>query len=388
MNYIIELAKDSHEHELVNSCALYIWQDVFDHDTQFFGSQGHKEALEQFLPDLKIDAYNRINILPRKKGNKLQWVKIYLHEISSVFKFLNQAKKNKIKQVIFLSISPIALLFAKLYLKFNTTHSNVIFTFHGELQLLVQDKLRLSQRLVRSIIKLNLVISNKQINYVVYGQTIKDKLISLFPDIKSQVLSLEHPFQAKCFENFVNVDLNRIGAFGAISQHKNSHRIIELAELMHKIAPQLQFKLVGKFIDRPLYDDNLITVVGGDEFLSRTHYEKEILDTSWLIYLYEDRNYELISSGAFLDAILYNKPIICLKNNFFKNVFENYEIGIMVDSIEALPMALEALFTRDNLHEFYVKCQINIRRYFDDYQLNEQASLLKEKLGRFANYQI
>lgn len=344
MNYIVELSKDSHEHELVNSCGLYLWQDVFNHDTQFYGSHLHKEALEQFLPNLEIDEFHPIEILPRIHGDKLQWIKIYLHEISSIFTILKKVKKNKIKHVVFLSISPVALLFAKLYLKFNTVHANIIFTFHGELQVLIQDKLRLSQRLVRSIVRLNLSIQNSKVFYVVYGKTIKEKLSSLYPSVNSRILSIEHPFQTKFSKHTTFKDLYTIGAFGAISQHKNSHRIVELADMMNTKMPKLNFKLVGKFIDHLQYNKDVITVVGGEDFLTRHDYEEELSTTSWLLYLYEDRNYELIASGAFLDAVLYNKPIICLKNNFFKNILADYEIGIMVDSIEEFPRLLNVYF--------------------------------------------
>ncbi|MNV19721.1 hypothetical protein D3C71_1105980 [compost metagenome] len=98
------------------------------------------------------------------------------------------------------------------------------------------------------------------------------------------------------------------------------------------------------------------------------------------MYLYEDRNYELIASGAFLDAILYHKPIICLRNSFFQNVFKTYEIGILVDSIEELPEALIKLFSRTDLLEFYAGCQVNIQRYSEDNDLEKQIDILKKHL--------
>ncbi|MNL21946.1 hypothetical protein D3C87_1432620 [compost metagenome] len=155
--------------------------------------------------------------------------------------------------------------------------------------------------------------------------------------------------------------------------------------MMNTKMPKLNFKLVGKFIDHLQYNKDVITVVGGEDFLTRHDYEEELSTTSWLLYLYEDRNYELIASGAFLDAVLYNKPIICLKNNFFKNILADYEIGIMVDSIEEFPSALECLFSRKDLQEYYIMCQVNIKRYLNDYQLNSQVELLKEKIVNLTN---
>lgn len=380
MNYIVEFSKDRHEHELVNSCALYIWQEVFNHDTKFFGSQAHKEALEQFLPDLKVDQFQHIDILPRKRGNKMQWLKIYKHEFALVIEILKQAKEKHVDFIVFLSISPITLFFVRLYLKIFKIKSKLIFTFHGELQYLVQKDLRPAERFMRSLIKFNLASVDQNIYYSVYGQTIKRKLIALHPHLCRQFLNIEHPFVSKGSLIAHKLDIMQIGAFGAISQHKNSHKIVELAEMMHLINPQLHFKLVGKFIDRPVYNEDILTIVGGEEFLSRKDYEKQILNTAWLIYLYEDRNYELIASGAFLDAVIYNKPIICLRNKFFEHVFDRYEIGIMVDSIDKLPTALVDLYARKDLYNFYALCQANIKRYANDHVLSTHANILRKQI--------
>ncbi|WP_447770479.1 hypothetical protein [Sphingobacterium faecium] len=381
MNYIVELSKDSHEHELVNSCALYIWQDAFKQKTKFFGSILHKQALEKFLPNLSINGFNAITILPRLRGKKMQWIKIYLHEFSTICKIFNASKKDNVNNIVFLSITPFALLFAKIYIKFIPIKSKVIFTYHGELQFLVQDKLRLSEQVLLFLIRVNFSIVMKNIYYVVYGKTIAEKLRALYPKVAPQVISMEHPFVIKDYEKESQKDLFTIGAFGAISTHKNSHKIADLAESMHSIDPRLKFKFVGKFIDPIIFKTDNISVVGGKEFLARQDYEKEISTASWLIYLYEDSNYELIASGAFLDAVLYDKPIICLKNKFFEHIFECYQIGIMVDTIAELPANLDKLFSRKDLDEFYLICQQNLQRYRSDNQITNQSALLVSQLS-------
>ncbi|MNZ13468.1 hypothetical protein D3C78_303710 [compost metagenome] len=248
------------------------------------------------------------------------------------------------------------------------------------MQWLIQDELGGSERFFSSLIRRNLSNVCEGNYFVVYGKTIKDKLLTIFPELREHVLSLEHPFITK--KELVRRVSNifTIGAFGVISRQKNSHQIIELAELMHDKNPLMQFRLVGKFIDHLPYKNEAITVIGGTEFLTRQDYEKQIGDTAWLMYLYEDRNYELIASGAFLDAILYHKPIICLRNSFFQNVFKTYEIGILVDSIEELPEALIKLFSRTDLLEFYAGCQVNIQRYSEDNDLEKQIDILKKHL--------
>lgn len=380
MNYIVELAKDTNEHELVNSCALYLWQEVFNHNTRFFGSNGHAEALQRLLPTLKVDSIDSIEILPRKDGNKVQWIKIYLQEIKTVLRILKKAKREEVDNIVFLSLSSPTTFFVKKYLRLIKLNTNVFFTLHGDLQWLIQDNLGRSERLFRSIIRKNLSNIRPNEYLVLYGKTIKDKLLTIFPQVENQVLHLEHPFISKRTISKFASDLFTIGAFGVISKHKNSHEVIRLAENMYQKNTTLQFKLVGKFIDNLTYDKNAITVIGGERFLSRQDYEHEIEDTAWLMYLYEDKNYELIASGAFLDAILYNKPIICLRNRFFQNLFSTYNIGIMVDSLEGLPDALINLFDRSDLPEFYASCQENIQRYSDDNKLSKQVAILKSQL--------
>lgn len=385
MNYIVELGKDGNEHELVNSCALYMWQEVLEYDTRFYGSHAHKNALLKLLPNLKINEFEAIHILPRKNGNKLQWIKVYLHEIAAVFQILRKAKRECVKNIVFLSLSSPTMAFVKKYLKYNPIQAKVFFTLHGDIQWLIQEKLGVSERFFRSLIRKNLSNVYEGNYFVVYGKTIKDKLLTIFPQIDSQLLSLEHPFLTKSNLSKAISDIYRVGAFGVISRHKNSHKIIELAELMQEKNPLIKFQLVGKLIDHLPCKNEAITVIGGTDFLTRQDYEREIEGTAWLMYLYEDRNYELIASGAFLDAILYQKPIICLRNSFFQHIFTTYEIGIIVDSIEELPEALIKLFSRPDLLEFYALCQANIQRYSRDNDLDKQIDILTMQLKRIYN---
>lgn len=385
MNYIVELGKDGNEHELVNSCALYLWQEVLEHDTRFYGSHAHKNALLKLLPNLRINEFEAVHILPRKNGNKLRWIKVYLHEIAAAFRIIRKAKRECVKNIVFLSLSSPTMAFVKKYLKYNPIQAKVFFTLHGDIQWLIQEKLGMSERFFRSLIRKNLSNVCEGNYFVVYGKTIKDKLLTIFPQIDSQLLSLEHPFLTKSNLSKAISDIYRVGAFGVISRHKNSHKIIELAELMQEKNPLIKFRLVGKVIDHLPYKNAAVTVIGGTDFLTRQDYEREIEGTAWLMYLYEDRNYELIASGAFLDAILYQKPIICLRNSFFQHIFTTYEIGIIVDSIEELSEALIKLFLRVDLQEFYALCQANIQRYSRDNDLDKQIDILKMQLKRIYN---
>lgn len=380
MNYIIELGKDTNEHELVNSCALYLWQEVFGHDNRFYGSRAHLGALQRIQPELQVDSFEPVNILPRKDGNKLQWIKIYGHEIRTVYRILRKAEREGVKNIVFLSLSSPTMFFVKKYARIKNIHANLFFTLHGDLQWLIQDNLGRSEQLFRTLLRSNLSAVLPNEHYVVYGKTIADKLLTIFPPLHKHIIHLEHPFIQKPDSDSNISNLMTIGAFGVISKNKNSHEVIMLAEKMYKRNTALQFKLVGKFIDNLAYDTNAVTVIGGERFLSREDYEQEIEDTAWLMYLYEDRNYELIASGAFLDAILYNKPIICLRNSFFQHLFASYKIGLMVDTLEELPDALTHLFDRSDLAQFYASCQVNIQRYADDYKLSKQVDLLKEQL--------
>lgn len=385
MNYIVELGKDANEHELVNSCALYLWQEVFKYDTRFYGSVRHKNALKSLIPELNISSFEPIEILPRKDGSKMNWVKIYLHEVVTVFRILKKAKREKVTNIVFLSLSSPTMFFVKQYLRISRLQANIFFTLHGELQWLIQDNLGSSERFFKSLIRKNLSVALSNEYFVVYGQTIKDKLLTIYTELKDHVLSLEHPFipSKELLERVPNIFT--IGAFGVISKNKNSHEVIKLAEIMQYRNALVQFKLVGKFIDDLAYNKEFITVIGGKEFLARQDYEKEIEDTAWLMYLYEDCNYELIASGAFLDAILYSKPIICLKNRFFQNLFSAYEIGVMVDTIAELPDALDKLFQRTDLDHFYEVCRANLKRYSDDHGLAKQVAVLSKQLKELKN---
>lgn len=59
----------------------------------------------------------------------------------------------------------------------------------------------------------------------------------------------------------------------------------------------------------------------GKGFVPRDELEARVKKLDFILYLYPTDSYQLMASGAILDALSLQKPIIALKNDYFDYIF-------------------------------------------------------------------
>jgi len=69
--------------------------------------------------------------------------------------------------------------------------------------------------------------------------------------------------------------------------------------------------------------------------------------------LYPNSSYELIASGAVLDAINIKKPILALKNNYFNYLFDKFgAFGYLAESVQELILIIETIEKKNRIFDF------------------------------------
>ena len=303
-------------HYEFNKNILRIINNIFKKEIYYFGD---KEQSNIMLTELNFSLINlkKINIV---EGNRM---KVLLNNIFNLYK-IRKLKGNKI---IILSSAPIILFLAKLF--FNS-EIEIYFFLHG-LDILEQEKKGMYKYL-----KFFLKFKNKKFKhkYIVLGENIKENLNVLFPNMKEQILSVDHPYSfEKKYEYKKINEMLSLGTIGITSHEKGLDNIFEFLE---KNNEKHSFKHIGKssseisekFKKYFPYKDNL---------LEKEKFEEEILSLDYILILYPKDSYKLTASGIYFDCIKYNKPLLGLKNEYFEYMFKKYgKIGKLFESIDEI----------------------------------------------------
>lgn len=156
----------------------------------------------------------------------------------------------------------------------------------------------------------------------------------------NHIESIDHPYifskdiVKKKYENSSLV----FATVGSISASKGLYHFIEFSKKCKNISADIAIWHIGKVFGNV---DNLINanifVLNDGNGLSRYELNQQMLKVDYILFFYEQNNYKLTASGAIMDAINFEKPIIALKNDYFEYIFEKFGcFGFLVDSVEQM----------------------------------------------------
>lgn len=194
-------------------------------------------------------------------------------------------------------------------------------------------------------------------NIIVFSDSKKSKIIHTFPKIEKsiKVWPFYYEFQKFDFETIIQkrlevseISLIKLGVINSNKGIEDLKKVI-LATTNYNI----RWYGIGPMI--PLnYIGSDLTIYCKNSNQRQFQFENEILNKTFSIILHKNEFIEEIVSGTFYDAINYGLPIVCVKNNFFENIFENHgEIGYMFDNLDSLILFFnEFTFEKENyLHQ-------------------------------------
>ncbi len=236
----------------------------------------------------------------------------------------------------------------------------VIFTIHGELELLEKDvpiyKVSgIFKRIILASFRHWLHKSNAYV--LVLGDSIKKNLTDLFPDIENNIISICHPM--------INLDRTDwsvkrrgdklvVGTVGVMNRAKGLDSLIKLSDLLKDdiVAGRLELRCVGRVSGINLSDYPLIKWIGSYDFLSREEFNRNVKELDYVLYLYSD-SYKFCASGAILDALMCHRPIISLQNNYFDYILDGTKIGYMLPSVDSVcATIIDLVASNDNAPSF------------------------------------
>ena len=232
----------------------------------------------------------------------------------------------------------------------------VLVFCHGEMEFIASDVKKngiLSQCLCKLcrqfFLNIKLKISTT-LYFAVIGDSVAKNLTALLPtNFKNKFFALDHPyiFNKVKINDRVQSKVLTVGTCGSINISKGILQLVKFSNLCHQRGLNINILHIGVVANclEELLESG-VTLPSVNSPLSREQYNKYISELDYFLYFYGSDNYKITASGAILDAIAAEKPIIALKNDYFQYIFNKFgEIGILCNSVEEMVDAIVKIQT-------------------------------------------
>lgn len=264
------------------------------------------------------------------------------------------------KLLIYTYTNPFSLPFILLLNVF--LKKKIIFSMHGELELQLQ---RTSMKQARGWYKLCYTLSfkyflshSKNSLILLLGNSIKHNLEKLYPYISDQLISINHPYFISKTNSPTKDKTNhplKIGTIGVMKKEKGLYSLIELSQILEPEIKtnKLILQSIGKVEGINISYYPLIQWIGAEKGLPRKEFDAYINDLDYILYLYPQDSYKLTASGALMDAIKWQKPIISFPNDYFNSFLANIKIGFIHKDLNEIATYIKSAIKQppiQNLH--------------------------------------
>lgn len=228
----------------------------------------------------------------------------------------------------------------------------IIICCHGEMEAILSNVNRkgiLSKLLYNICVNFfSKAVIAPNLYFMVLGDCIKDNLRTrLNPRVYDHFISIDHPYifrLSKLYKsrNFCRL---RIGTIGYMSIAKGQHQFIEFVKICKQKNIDVDVVHIGRidYVDDEMKSLDCFTQQSG-KFLTREEFSENVNQLDYILYFYPRENYKVTASGAILDAIAYEKPIIAIKNEYFQYFFEKFgDFGYLLETLSQMVDVVEKI---------------------------------------------
>ncbi|HIZ34078.1 MAG TPA: hypothetical protein H9814_11220 [Candidatus Bacteroides merdigallinarum] len=263
----------------------------------------------------------------------------------------------------------------------------VVFLFHGELEFLEGkvSYLKTSGWYRQSMrFSFHYLFMKSPAYVMVLGDSIRKNLSNIYPNLFSHIISICHPYILNEFDDYKAQKCEgspmRIGTVGTMKASKGLKELLRLSDLLKDLLEdgKLELYSVGRvYADGIQLGDN-ITWIGHKNGLLRDEFEKEVQRLDYLLYLYPIGSYRFTASGAILDAVKMNKPIIALHNDYFDYLLDGCPIGYVGNTVEELAQVIRDI-VKGNLCDNF---SAGLKGLSDKISLERNTHIFENELRR------
>ncbi|MDR0792473.1 MAG: glycosyltransferase [Chitinophagaceae bacterium] len=175
---------------------------------------------------------------------------------------------------------------------------------------------------------------NKNMRLCVLGNSILNNLQPyLNSKNKKRVTSINDPIFFN--ERKSSIRYNEKLKIGTVGTMDNGKGLAELLDVAEKLKDEITITIVGNIkeldFNYALYSHINFISKNNKQFIPRDVMDKAIDKLDYILFLYPPDSYKLIASGAMFDAIIMEKPVISLHNDFFDDILKP-DIGYLLNT--------------------------------------------------------
>lgn len=347
--YAYDLCMTGTNHVYFNSAMLRILAKLYSCRIVFYGEEEHINLVSQLVN------YTNIEYMPLPITNYLG-TKILLSDFNAIRWYAKSRRRSDISKddfVIFLNRLPFTMLYVNFLNLFGK--KKIINILHGELEYLVNDKLKGLTRYYYRVFKWAYKLSSENSIYVFLGESIKQTVINYgirFPH--AILITIDHPYSYDAIRNNNNLLGNEIcvSNIGTAAVRKNSYLMPKLKNSLNNLNDRIKLMVIGTVEEGLQSEFEKAGIQYNKSKASKESYEKQITETHYSLSFFTKEMNIALASGSFFDCIKFSKPILALYGNPFVDYYFNLlgDIGYRFDTIDAMAGFLCKIDESENKH--------------------------------------
>lgn len=375
-------------HVMFNSAISLIIARIYkDHQVIFTGESTHINQVAQnnsFIENLVCRSYEELPLPQSNIKKLLPWIKKKLGDLLYIEKFYRRTKKDGVA-IFFTCLSTTSLYYA--CLRFRNSRKPVYFVLHGEVEFIFKKDARLVDKVKGRIYRATLGMMEKHMHCIVLSDIVKMALEKKQVLTSERIIAIDHPIvDRQITHSALNADTIIFAHIGSAMQKKRSELFWELADKFRNesIQRKSEFSVIGKLDPEfvGLATDSVKVLSENNQSISQEKYEQFIHNADYAVFTFDNDNYVYRVSGALMDAILYGKPIIALRQDYIEYLFQvGGNIGFLCDNMDKMQELIKRLINKEPvLLEQYTVQQQRLKALKEMFSVKSVAEQLNKQL--------
>jgi glycosyltransferase involved in cell wall biosynthesis len=343
------------EHVPVNAGILETIRLAYpSEELTFCGEQSHLHQLRaQLSPDIATSISWKPMLLPPRHAQFLERIRSDLKLLSRLFKML----KKEPGLLVLTAAAAATLMALKLLCCTMYRDQRVQIVLHGNVATLNGWRSRNPLRRIQDLRTALGFSGNRNLQYLLLEEPIRRAVAQHCPPLEKHFALLEHPIPANEEPKGI-IEFGppfRIGFIGLTTEEKGFPLFLQVAAVMSAKFPALvELHAIGWSVEQ--WDSSEISSLAtkpGTSRLSRSEFISQIEKLHFVCLPYQGPHYELSASGALLDAIAWEKPLICSRIPIIENLVSRFgDIGYFCADKREFCETIEGIILRADINKY------------------------------------
>jgi hypothetical protein len=337
-------------HEQFNSSLILMCRKLFV-EVKCFTSKSSYQNHVKLTKNRDVLTMEYRNLYVVAGDKKISWLIRYIISAVQNIRFLFIVPKDAILIFPFNNLFSLSILnFFNRFLR-----KKVVIFCHGEMEGLLGANMK-SGTLAKMLYRLlNNFLLNPNVKiaddlyFVVLGDKIKENITKLIAkDKSSNFISIDHPYLFDFpKEKIIEAKKLNFGIVGVLNESKGANIFLEFVDLLSSsVRDKIIISAIGKIdiATEKLVNRDIFFLPQNGTIISRKIFDLQINELDFILFFYHHDSYKITASGAIMDALNMQKPILALRNDYFDYLFEKFgHFGYLFDSINQMTDVLEKI---------------------------------------------